>query len=123
MLKVRRIALLSVLLASGIKTGTFFAFQTYVQSMNATEQTGHFAKSAQIRKFASEDISSSCQETPELLQFFFVSTAQKKIRRTKCNRPAHKLHPFFSDIHVKSKIYYQSIRPSTERSSFHKNVQ
>lgn len=63
MLKVRRIALLSLLLAGGIKTDTFFAFQTYVQSMNATEQTGHFAKSAQKRRFASEDISSSCQET------------------------------------------------------------
>lgn len=63
MSKVRRIALLSLLLAGGIKTDTFFAFQTCVQSLNATEQTGHFAKSAQKRRFASEDISSSCQET------------------------------------------------------------
>lgn len=49
-------ALLSLPLASGTKTDTFFAFQTCVHSMNAAEQTGHFAKSAQKRKFASEDI-------------------------------------------------------------------
>lgn len=55
MLKVRRIALLSQLLAGGTKT-TFPAFQTCVESMNATQQTGHFSKSAQKRKFPSEDI-------------------------------------------------------------------
>lgn len=55
MLEVRRIALLSLFLACGIKTDTF-AFQICVYSMNATKQTGHFAKSAQKRKFASEDI-------------------------------------------------------------------
>lgn len=51
------------LLASSVKTDTFFAFQTCIQSMNATEQLRHFAKSAQKRKVASEDISNSCQET------------------------------------------------------------
>lgn len=56
MLRVRRIMFSSLLPTGSIKADIFFAFQPCIQTINATELLEHFAKSAQQRKVALEDV-------------------------------------------------------------------